>query len=406
MSKRSGKKEQNLSPQTPPWWGLVFNLTLALGLGMGSGLVQAGRVAIPCHPQAVALVSAGAVGLLVGLISRLSLRNWIGALRFLSALLALLLWMAMAEIAYAVGAGLQSPEYLAGFDTWVKTGQLTIGCLSILAIGLAGQRRREKAALRESSARNPTSTGTPMRWGLSLSLILAIVLGLSAGFVQANADRLLSILPPLVVPLTGAGVMGVLVGLTARLTLRGRTETLKALLALAALLLWIVAAEVAYAVWNGLRPLSYLAEADNGVEMGQIAIGTMAAVVGGVIRRPPVPVEVVAVSRRRRKAGSPARKARKPRPAAQAAREQPRKSLRSRLALRAHPRHQPEPADNGNGSEVKVIAKEQDRCPYCLDVIEAHDPRGVVVCEICGTPHHADCWAVAGGRCQMPHLIT
>jgi len=200
--------------------------------------------------------------------------------------------------------------------------------------------------------------------------------------------------------------MGLLVGLTAHLTLRGRTETLKALLALVALLLWIVAAEVAYAVWNGLRPLGYLAEADNWVEMGQIAIGAMAAVVGGVFRRPPVPVEVVAVPKRRRKAGSPARKARKPRPAAQAAREQPRKSLRSRLALRAHPRPQPEPADNGNGSEVKVIAKEQDRCPYCLDVIEAHDPRGVVVCEICGTPHHADCWAVSGGRCQMPHLIT
>ena len=56
-------------------------------------------------------------------------------------------------------------------------------------------------------------------------------------------------------------------------------------------------------------------------------------------------------------------------------------------------------------SEVRVIAKAEDRCPYCLDVIEKDDLRGVVVCEICGASHHADCWE-AGGKCQVPHLIT
>lgn len=63
----------------------------------------------------------------------------------------------------------------------------------------------------------------------------------------------------------------------------------------------------------------------------------------------------------------------------------------------------PRPVENG--SQVKVIAKEEDRCPYCLDVIEKKDHRGVVVCEICGAPHHADCWE-AGGKCQVPHLIV
>ncbi len=39
---------------------------------------------------------------------------------------------------------------------------------------------------------------------------------------------------------------------------------------------------------------------------------------------------------------------------------------------------------------------------FCLQEIEAHDPRGVVECDICHTPHHADCWAIAGA-CQVPH---
>ncbi len=399
-SKRSGG-EQRAPTQTPAWWGLGFSLILTLGLGMGSGLVQAGRVTIPFHLQVIALVSAGAVGLLVGLISRLALRHWIGVLRFLSAVIALLLWMATAEVAYMIGAGLQPAEYLAGFDTWLSAGQLAIGCLSILAMGLAGQRVRGVSPVQASRGHTVANLRTPVRWGLSLSLGLAVVLGLGMGFLQANVGRLVFV-PPLALPLTGAGMTGLLVGLLVRLTLRGHTETLKALLALAALLLWLVAAEVTYAVWSGLQPLHYLSTANDWIELGQLAIGIMAAIVGGVVRRPPlVPVEVVPAKRRQKTRAS--RKARKVRSTARAARERPRRALHPKLGLPTHAGEEPAPANTN--SEVKVIAKDQDRCPYCLDVIEPRDPRGVVVCEICGTPHHADCWA-AGGRCQMPHLVT
>jgi len=51
---------------------------------------------------------------------------------------------------------------------------------------------------------------------------------------------------------------------------------------------------------------------------------------------------------------------------------------------------------------VRLIGAEEHRCPYCLDVVERHDARGVVVCKVCHTRHHADCWAVAG-TCQVPH---
>lgn len=45
---------------------------------------------------------------------------------------------------------------------------------------------------------------------------------------------------------------------------------------------------------------------------------------------------------------------------------------------------------------------EEHRCPYCLEVVEPNDRRGVVICEICHAYHHKDCWDVTG-RCQVPH---
>lgn len=53
-------------------------------------------------------------------------------------------------------------------------------------------------------------------------------------------------------------------------------------------------------------------------------------------------------------------------------------------------------------SHVRLRGAAEHRCPYCLDPITRPDPRGVVVCPICRTPHHADCWAVTG-MCQVPH---
>ncbi len=53
-------------------------------------------------------------------------------------------------------------------------------------------------------------------------------------------------------------------------------------------------------------------------------------------------------------------------------------------------------------SHVRLRGAAEHRCPYCLDPITRRDPRGVVVCPICRTPHHADCWAVTG-MCQVPH---
>ena len=415
-----GRTEGGPLARAPLRWGLALNLTIALVLGLGLGLLQtnAGQLTVPIPPLALALAGAGVSGLLFGLTARLILRGWTEALKLLLSLLALLAWMAVAEATYALWTGLRPLEYLAGADNWIEMGQLAIGCLSIVAVNLVGRRVQERALLQwiwrsGDRAPAPTVARSSLKWSLGLSLAVAVVLGLGLGFLQANAGQLTVPVPPLALALAGAGVMGLLLGLTACLTLRGWTETLKLLVVLLALLVWMAVAEATYALWTGLRPLEYLAGADNRVEMGQLAIGCLGAIVGGLARRRTSPVEVALASQQAPTA--PARRARRRRqPAATSRRSTGRSpqtaTVRQRRALSlphlrlpTRTRRRPLPVRKHSG--LRVIAKAEDRCPYCLDVIEKNDPRGVVVCEICGTPHHADCWE-AGGKCQVPHLIT
>jgi hypothetical protein len=56
-------------------------------------------------------------------------------------------------------------------------------------------------------------------------------------------------------------------------------------------------------------------------------------------------------------------------------------------------------------AEIRLVGSEQPKCPYCLQPIAPHDPRGVVTCPICKTRHHKDCWDVTG-MCQVPHYHT
>lgn len=51
---------------------------------------------------------------------------------------------------------------------------------------------------------------------------------------------------------------------------------------------------------------------------------------------------------------------------------------------------------------VQLSKAVEHRCPYCLELVAQDDPRGVKVCPECRAWHHADCWAVTG-TCQVPH---
>lgn len=84
----------------------------------------------------------------------------------------------------------------------------------------------------------------------------------------------------------------------------------------------------------------------------------------------------------------------------------PRRTHRSPLRRIRSGKRKPAVANgNGNGNGARIVATVEDRCPYCFDIVKKNDRRGVKVCEVCGTPHHADCWSVTG-KCQVPHLNT
>jgi len=52
--------------------------------------------------------------------------------------------------------------------------------------------------------------------------------------------------------------------------------------------------------------------------------------------------------------------------------------------------------------QVQLVGAEEHNCPFCLELVDKTDPRGVKVCPTCNTHHHADCWAITG-TCQVPH---
>jgi len=53
-------------------------------------------------------------------------------------------------------------------------------------------------------------------------------------------------------------------------------------------------------------------------------------------------------------------------------------------------------------NDVRLKGEEEHRCPYCLELVFKHDPRGIMICPECGTWHHKDCWDVTGS-CQVAH---
>jgi hypothetical protein len=80
----------------------------------------------------------------------------------------------------------------------------------------------------------------------------------------------------------------------------------------------------------------------------------------------------------------------------------PRFNRPQRARVRLPKSKSPRALKNDNGV-ARVVGVVEDRCPYCLDIIKRQDPRGVKICDVCHTPHHADCWAITG-KCQVPHL--
>ncbi|NPV87154.1 MAG: hypothetical protein HPY45_14245 [Anaerolineae bacterium] len=80
----------------------------------------------------------------------------------------------------------------------------------------------------------------------------------------------------------------------------------------------------------------------------------------------------------------------------------PQAALRIRSAVQKPLSVQPARQRHHKNATVQLLGMEEHRCPYCLDLVLPDDPRGDVVCAICGAHHHQDCWDITGA-CQVPH---
>lgn len=249
------------------------------------------------------------------------------------------------------------------------------------------------------------------RWlGIVFPALVAVAAGFAAVF---SVDR--STIPVAVVLATPIG-LGLAAGAVARWSMPGRSTAVRWLVAMAAITVGLLTVGLLTGGAAGVLPRANVGAAQ-WAEIGELAAGgIMAGLALTAWRRPALAFEPEAAP------VSPIAPAPAPAPEAvrTAASSTPRVSVgpgqRLRRAwdgmlrrLRPDPRPRlvtaaaARPSRRRRGrSDIRLTGAEEHRCPYCLSPVTTADPRGVVICPVCHTPHHADCWAITGA-CQVPH---
>lgn len=261
---------------------------------------------------------------------------------------------------------------------------------------------------------------------LKLSMPATILVAIAFGFLRHSNQTLL----PAALDFATSAAVGVTAGLTTRWTLKGRAGLLHMLAAIAVTISGLIILGLVTWQQAGIKMLITRSEADWNA-LGQVIVGACSAWFALRAWRSSVQITSPAPASPEHFSGRLAPPPRVTRP-----RRSRRGSARSAAAggLAAVPTHwlaslsgvarsielprwraphitlphwrmpQVELRNpfRGRDSVIKVNGVTEERCPYCLDVIAKHDPRGVHVCPICHTPHHADCWAMTG-MCQIPH---
>jgi len=237
---------------------------------------------------------------------------------------------------------------------------------------------------------------------------------------------------PWVAALGGAAALGLLAGFAARWSLRSRSSLARGAVAVGAAIVGLLIASLASGGRVGIGRLVPAQPEVRWLELGQLAVATVAAWLAVLaFHRAPAPpaptpttepsptrwsladpslVEETRPMRARRRAPRPPVPRAVPTPA-RATPFRPGAAVRDgvhRLRARLAQVFARRPAASALPRRrrirtIRFTGRVEDRCPYCLDVIDARDRRGVTTCPVCRTRHHADCWAVTG-MCQMPHL--
>ena len=224
------------------------------------------------------------------------------------------------------------------------------------------------------------------------SLIVVFLVGMFSGIGLAFVVRANQTIVPQVLRAATSAALGVLTGLTARRALRGRSGGLRAAAALAALsvalyfLGWFSREQAGLALpraipsvpdWEGLL---------------QVSLGALSALLA-LRAWPRTEARAQVAARAREQAGAASTQ-----PELSRKRRTGGRRLRTRLSSWVSQRS----VLTRRGRRIRLLGAQEHRCPYCLELVDGRDPRGVVVCRVCHTRHHADCWAVTG-ECQVPH---
>jgi hypothetical protein len=242
-------------------------------------------------------------------------------------------------------------------------------------------------------------------------LILRLAMNAAAAALGALLFALVRMvdvsIQPWALSLATAAALGLLAGLYARVSLRTNTAVLRFLTALASTLLALIC--LGWMTW-GLGGITLDRPAATGPDwfgLTQFGIATLGvALAQEAWKRERRPGEALRAPSPRQEVSSAAPEAALATAAGRSASRQTqgptvpeRRGLAAALApLGAAWRRLRGP----ERVHIRLGGVAEHRCPYCLDQIRRRDPRGVVVCPVCRTPHHADCWAVTG-MCQIPH---
>ncbi len=264
------------------------------------------------------------------------------------------------------------------------------------------------------------STASPNANLLRRLLLQAVVMVEAAIGLAYLAHALQDRWPAWAMVALSDSLTGLAAGLSARWILRRQSGPLRLAAALATLVGGMVFQGWLTSWQVGLGPLEIGRSLPDWMGLGQFSLGMgMALLALYGWQRSPLRVDVAPAA-----APRPVR-----RPARARSRPQsvlsplPRRAARSRARTRsgmvsrgrrtdvlAKPVAVPEKQARTKGrrglrrkAQLQFISKEEHRCPYCLELVEEHDPRGSVECKVCHTLHHADCWAITG-TCQVPHL--
>jgi hypothetical protein len=260
--------------------------------------------------------------------------------------------------------------------------------------------------------------------GAALTGWFAVLLGSLLGLLEARpelvSDRMSLPVSLLAISVIGMALIGLLVSLFARAMLRENSSIFRFVTGVLAMILALFASEVVLSLILGIPVRQGLTTVRDNVEAVQVVMGTLGVMVGtrlgGLGRKRPMPVtESTAAAevpaRRSASRSQPRANHRPPAPVRRAVRraqevmeEEHTTPRRIEVQPRSEPVSIPKPkARKRSKMKVRLGRSVTNICPYCLEEVQRHDPRGRVVCEICGTPHHGDCWAITG-KCEVPHL--